>query len=412
MRRLLRLYRHLFITNRTLTAVVILSVVCTVIAISTGFWLTWRLIYVGLVGVPVAYVWSRLNLTALDVVPERPTDRLQEGGRFDERITIRNRGWWPRIWLEVDDPSEMPGHEAKRVVTVPARGRATWRVSSTIRRRGLYRVGPVTVTTGDPFGMFRHTRSFGRAQNVLVYPRATDMPRFSVPPANLPGEGRFRRRTHYVTPNAAGVRPYEFGDSFNRIHWGSTARTGELMVKLFELDPASDVWVILDLHRDVNVGSGDDSTEEYGVSIAASVARFFLSANRTVGFMSYGRGYDVVEAERGVQQYTRILESLAMARAWGDVPLGELVASEARRFGRHTTVIVITPSADEEWVAGLAALQARGVKVAAIVVEPSTFGGDRSSLEVFAALAVTDVFSYMVKRSDDLATALSREAVG
>ena len=50
--------------------------------------------------------------------------------------------------------------------------------------------------------------------------------------------------------------------------------------------------------------------------------------------------------------------------------------------------------------------------MAAIVVEPSTFGGDRSSLEVFAALAVTDVFSYMVKRSDDLATALSREAVG
>jgi len=412
MRRLVRLYRHLFITNRTLTAVAILSVVCTVIAISTGFWLTWRLIYVGLVGVPVAYVWSRLNLTGLEVIPDRSTDRLQEGGRYDERITIRNRGWWPRIWLEVDDPSEMPGHEAKRVVTVPARGSATWRASSTIRRRGLYRVGPVTVTTGDPFGMFRHTRTFGRAQNVLVYPRAIELPRFSVPPANLPGEGRFRRRTHYVTPNAAGVRPYEFGDSFNRIHWGSTARTGELMVKLFELDPASDVWAILDLHRDVNVGSGDDSTEEYGVSIAASVARFFLSANRSVGFMSYGRGYDVVEPERGVQQYTRILESLAMARAWGDVPLGELVASEARRFGRHTTVIVITPSADEEWVAGLAALQARGVKVAAIVVEPSTFGGEHSSLEVFAALAVTDVFSYMVKRSDDLATALSREAVG
>lgn len=412
MRRFVRLYRHLFITNRTLTAVGILSVVCTIIAISTGFWLTWRLIYVGLIGVPVAYVWSRLNLTALEITPDRSTDRLQEGGRFNERITIRNRGWWPRIWLEVDDPSEMPGHEAKRVVTVPSRGTATWSVSSTIRRRGLYRVGPVTVTTGDPFGMFRHTRTFGRAQNVLVYPRAIDLPRFAVPPANLPGEGRFRRRTHYVTPNAAGVRPYEFGDSFNRIHWGSTARTGELMVKLFELDPASDVWIVLDLQRSVHVGSGDDSTEEYGVSIAASVARFFLSANRAVGFMSYGRGYDVVEAERGVQQYTRILESLAMARAWGDVALGELVASEARRFGRHTTVIVITPSADEEWVAGLAALQARGVKVAAIVVEPSTFGGDRSSLEVFAALAVTDVFSYMVKRSDDLATALSREAVG
>ena len=67
--------------------------------------------------------------------------------------------------------------------------------------------------------------------------------------------------------------------------------------------------------------------------------------------MSFGRGFDVVEAERGLQQYTRILESLAMARAWGDVPLGDLLSNEARRFGRHTTVVVITPSTDEAWVA-------------------------------------------------------------
>ncbi len=245
-------------------------------------------------------------------------------------------------------------------------------------RRGLYGIGPVEVTTGDPFGMFHHTRTYGMPQNVLVYPRAVELPNFSVPAASLPGEGRFRRRTHYVTPNAAGVRQYEFGDSFNRIHWASTARTGDLMVKIFELDPASDIWVILDLHRDVHVGVGDDSTEEYGVRIAASVARYFLTANRTVGFMSYGRAFDVVDAERGLNQYTRILESLAMARAWGDVGLGDLLANEARRFGRHTTVIVITPSTDEAWVAGLGALQARGVKVAAIMLEPSTFGGKES----------------------------------
>ena len=112
------------------------------------------------------------------------------------------------------------------------------------------------------------------------------------------------------------------------------------MVKIFELDPASDIWVILDLDRDVHVGEGDDSTEEYGVRIAASVARYFLTANRSVGFMTFGRNFDVIEADRGVQQYTRILESLAMARAWGDVPLGNLLSNEARRFGRHTTVVV------------------------------------------------------------------------
>ena len=406
---MLALYRRLFVTNRTLTDVLLLSAACIIIALSTGFWLTWRLAYVAIIGVPLAYVWSRLNLAGLEVTPDRHVDRLQEGAEFEERITIRNRSWLTKIWLEVDDPSEMPGHNAKRVVTVGAKSTKTWRVRSTIGRRGLYSMGPVEVTTGDPFGLFRHTRRYGRAQNILVYPRAVELPNFSVPAANLPGEGRFRRRTHYVTPNASGVRPYEFGDSFNRIHWPSSARTGELMVKIFELDPASDIWVILDLERAVQLGEGDDSTEEYGVRIAASVARYFLTANRSVGFMAFGRSFDVREADRGVQQYTHILESLAMARGWGDAPLGDLLSNEARRFGRHTTVVVITPSTDERWVAGLSALQARGVKVAAIIVEPSTFGGAESSLGIFASLAATDVFTYIVKRTDDLQAALGAE---
>jgi len=179
------------------------------------------------------------------------------------------------------------------------------------------------------------------------------------------------------------------------------------MVKIFELDPASDIWIILDLQRGVHFGEGDDSTEEYGVSIAASVARYFLTANRTLGFISYGRSFDVVEPERGIQQYTRVLESLAMARTWGDVSLSDLISNDSRRFGRHTTVVVITPSADEAWVASLAALQGRGVKVAAIVLEADTFGGGEGALGVFASLAAGDVFTYMVKHADSLENALA-----
>ena len=408
-RRLARAVRSLVVAHRPLAFVAFLWLTSVVVAISTGFWLTWRLSYVLMAVVPLAYVWSKLNLRGLEIIADRSTDRLQEGAQYEERITVRNRTWLSKIWLEINDPSDMPGHAARQIVTVPAKGAATFRARSTIVRRGLYSVGPVEVTTGDPFGLFRHTRAFGNAQNILVYPRAVDLPAFFVPPANLPGEGRFRRRTHQVTPNASGVRPYASGDSFNRIHWASTARTGEIMVKVFELDPASDIWVIVDLERGVHAGEGDDSTEEYAVSIAASVSRFFLTANRTVGFMSFGRGFDVIEPERGVQQYTRILESLAMARTWGDVSVGDMLSNEASRFGRHTTVVVITPSTDEAWVASLAMLHARGVKIAAIVLEPSTFGGEESSLGVFASLAASDVFSYMVKHADDLQTALGAE---
>jgi uncharacterized protein (DUF58 family) len=179
------------------------------------------------------------------------------------------------------------------------------------------------------------------------------------------------------------------------------------MVKLFELDPASDIWIILDLDKSVHVGEDEDGTEESAVRVAASIARFFLLANRSVGFISFGRRLFLEEAERGAQHYTRILESLALATAEGDVPLGALITEESKRFGRHTTVVVITPSTDEEWVNSLQFIAQRGVKVAAVLLDASTFGGPTNSLMVFGALAAGDIYTYVVRRSDDLDTSLA-----
>ncbi len=406
MRALRRLFRLLLVRYRSLAVLVVLFVVAMVVAFSTGFWLMSRLANVILVAIPVAYLWSRLNLGGLEVSVVRPTDRLQEGNDFEERITVVNTGWFTKLWLEVEDSSDLPGHMPRRVISLGPRARRTWRTVTRCTRRGLYTVGPVQVTTGDLFGLFRRTRTYGEPKHVLVYPRAVELPNFAVPSALLPGEGRFRRPTHYITPNASGVREYEPGDSLNRFHWRSTARTGELMVKLFELDPASDIWVVLDMHRDVQAGEGDEGTEEHAVRIAASIARFFLLANRSVGFLSYGRRFHVEEPDRGLSQYTRILEALALGRAEGDVSLADLLNHEGPRFGRHTTVVVVTPSTDESWVVSLQMLAGRGVKLAAVLLEPQSYGGPTSALFVFGALAAADVFTYLVKSTDDLARTL------
>lgn len=397
---------RLALRYKSVSLLLIICFISLTTGFATGFWLLFRLTYVILLGIPLAYFWAKANLRGLEVTPERPLDRIQEGQYFEERISVYNRSIFSKLWVEVVDPSDLPGHTARRVVSLGPRQFRTWRVRTLCRRRGLYSVGPVHVTVSDPFGFYTYTKTFGRRETILVYPQAIELPNFYVPPANLPGEGRFRRRTHYVTPNAAGVRPYEYGDSFNRIHWRSTARTGQLMVKLFELDPTSDIWVILDLERNVHVGEGDDSTEEYSVKIAASVARYFIMANRSVGYIDFGRKLTIEEPERGANQYTRILEDLALANAVGDVPLAHLLNEEGRRFGRHTTIVVITPSTDESWVTSLQALTQRGVRAAVILLEASTFGHAEDSLLVFGALTASDIYTYLVKRSDNLVTAL------
>jgi uncharacterized protein (DUF58 family) len=404
--------REHMVRSRTVPVVVVLFALCIIFAYATGFWLLFRLAYVLLIAVPISYLWARFNIRGLEVNVERLVDRAQVGQFAEERITLENPGLLPKIWLEVEDPSPLPDHHQGRVVTLAGKTRRTWRSRTLLTRRGVYPVGPITVMSGDPFGLFRVSRTYGRAGSIIVYPGFIDLPHFTVPPANLPGEGRFRKRTHDVTPNASGVREYEYGDSLSRIDWKSTARMDKLMVKMFELDPASDIWIAMDLQASVQAGSGDESTEEYAVKIAASVARFFLNANRNVGYMAFGSRLDIIEGERGGQQMTHILEALALSRAVGDVPIGDLLSVEGRRFGRHTTLIVVTASMDQSWVMSLLALSQRGVKVAVVLLEASTFGAAENSLMVVSSLAAADVWTYLVKKGDDLSNALAPTGEG
>ncbi|MDA0351421.1 MAG: DUF58 domain-containing protein [Chloroflexi bacterium] len=387
-----------------------LGVVCVVLGFATGFWLLFRLAYIVAVAVPALYFWTRSMSRGLEVEVLRKTHRVTQGQNLEGRVIIRSRSRLPKLWLEVEDQSSVPNHAARRVVTLGAHGVATWNYATPARLRGLYELGPLRIIATDPFGFFRMEREFGQTASVLVYPNAPELPNFYIPPANLPGEGRFRRRTHNVTPNVSGIREYAPGDSFNRIHWPATARAGRPMVKQFELDPASDIWIVLDLQRSQHVGSGEDSTEEGAVQICASIARYFINANRSVGMISFGSDLRIDEPDRGQNHYTRILESLALARATGDVPLTNLIIEESRRFGRHTTVVVVTPSTDTDWALTLTGLSARGVKVAAVLLEANTYGEAPSALDVYSTLAAGGVYSYTVKHQDDLGRALGAGA--
>ena len=403
MRRLLAAARR----SPNLAIAVTVAAVCVSIALATGFWLLFRLAYFLVFAILLVYLWARSMIRSLEVDVVRQAQRVTQGQAVTGRIVVRSTSRLPKLWLEVHDRSTLPSHQSSRLISLGSKGLAAWLYSTPTRRRGLHTLGPVEVTATDPFGFFQFTRTFGEQTGVLVYPSAPELANFYVPPANLPGDGRFRRRTHNITPNVSGVRAYEHGDSFNRIHWPATARTGQLMVKVFELDPASDIWLLLDLEAGVHAGSGDEGTEEAAVTIAASIARTFLAAHRAVGMISFGDTLRLDVPDRGANQYTRLLESLALARASGDIPLADLLLEESRHFGRHTTVVAITPSTAEGWPLALMSLAARGVKVAAVLLEAETFGASSSSLETYGTLTAGGIYTYTVKRNDDLLRALA-----
>ncbi|NWG21704.1 MAG: DUF58 domain-containing protein [Chloroflexi bacterium] len=402
----------------------LLAILLFIAAQGTGIGLFFHLSYLLIGIVVVSYGWAWLNLRGLSVQRETFTHRTQVGEQARERVTIRNRWPLPKLWVEVLDHSDLPQHGAGFVASLPAGERRRWIVRTPCTIRGKFRLGPVTLVSGDPFGLFRLQRMIPGFDEVLVYPRTIPLPGFSLPSAELPGGQNLKARTHYVTPNVATIREYMPGDSFNRIHWRSTARIGKLMVKEFELDPTAEIYVVLDMferaqHYLRQAGATQvareqrsaESTEEYAVQAAASIARHLLAQNRAVGLIAWGQQREVIPAEREIRQLYKILEALAELRAQGATPLAEVLGAESARFGRNCTLVLITPSLDERWVTSVQHLLYRGVRIVAVLIDARSFGGTRGGEVLHMRLAELRVPTYTYGRGQSLAEVLTHPAV-
>jgi uncharacterized protein (DUF58 family) len=389
-----------------------------------------------------SFLWALANIHWTKVTRQTRSRRSQVGKYAEENLIVENTGPIPKLWLEVRDHSDLPGHRVSRVISsLHAHRRRSWAVKTICYRRGRFMLGPVTVYSGDPFGLFRLQRDIPLATHIVVYPPTFDLPNFSPPIGQISGGDAVRRRTHHVTTNVSGVRDYAPGDSFNRIHWPSTARTNRLIVKEFELDPMADIWLFLDLERRVHINVSEDvapdyslppllrvlreevgrphldrSTEEYAIAAAASVAKHFLDRGRSVGMVAYARKSqrEFAQTDRGERQVARLLDMLAVARAEGGIPLAQVLAAETVHFTRDTTTIVVTSSTDADWVIGLRHLSTRGIRPLAVLVDPSSFlpedGAGSYELavqRVLADLAASHVPTYRLRYGQPLEAALN-----
>ena len=405
-------WRATFGTRRSLSIVVTLTIIAFAVGFASNYWLPQRLGYTLLFGIVLAGLWTWSSGQGVRVRMSRSRDRVQAGESIIERFEVINDSVIPKLWLEVEEASDLPGHTAQFVTSLGRSNHRNWRVQTACHRRGLYNLGPITVRSSDPFDIFHRELRFGHRRGLVVYPRALELPRYSAPPANLPGEGRFRRRTHYVTPNASGIRDYEAGDSVNRIHWKSSLRTGSLKVKTFELDPASHLWVIVDLSGQDHLGTGDDASIETAVTIAASVVRLFINQNRSVGLMMFGERLDVIEPDRGSQHFGRILESLAVAQPIGTVPVASILYQQSRRWGRHTTVIVVTASTDPRWQGAIRTLTHRGVKAAVAMIDLESWGGRGGAAATAVELRALGVQVNLIRKGDHIPSVMVGQIPG
>ncbi len=138
--------------------ILLLALLSFLAAQGTGIRLFFHLFYLLLALLVLSYLWAWTNLQGLRVERETFTQRSQVGDEARERITIRNLWRFPKLWVELLDHSDMPSHGTGFVTYLPARERRRWSARTLCTMRGKFRLGPATLVSGDPFGIFRLER--------------------------------------------------------------------------------------------------------------------------------------------------------------------------------------------------------------------------------------------------------------
>lgn len=388
-----------------------------------------HLLYLGLILLVVSWISVRVVARGLRLTRRADFYRAGVGDIFKEQFEVFNASRLPGGWVELHNEMALPSASGSRLLTrLRPREKQTFVTRTWLTRRGGFAVGPTRLVVADALGLFRLERRYAPERNLVVLPLVYHVRGFLQPPGFLPGGKVINRKSVDITPHASGVRPYVPGDPMRRIHWPTTARRGQLNVKEFEQDPQAEVWLFLDAQARVQaqrVYEAPDvqlesllftrkprldlppSTLEYGISVAASLAHYFISEKRAVGLVARDRADANVRAERSERQETKILETLAFIEGRGDQTISALVSAHAPLLTKGSSVVLITPTTSTDLLTVTYDLVRRRLRPIVVLMVAETFGGRGGTDHLAASLKGQGVPLRLIECGADLADALS-----
>ncbi len=338
-----------------------------------------QLYFMGAVVVSVAIVarlavWGSLRGLRSE---RRVVDRVAEGEWVSVFLSVSNPTRLPKFflaledkaspWLEAEDakfflPALWPG----QTVTLEYRTRGS--------KRGKLRVGPLQVNASDPIGLLSRSISLEQTSTAMIYPRPLLLPRQDLGGAVSFGGGSAERAARAGEGlDFHGIRDYQPGDELRRIHWKATARHQRLAVIQFDQSYTADLAIALDLLQGTEVGEGKETTLEYAVKIAVSLARRALDNGASVSLSVYGAEGPRSAVCRREEEFHGILELLATAEAHGKAPAFSLAEAMRTSLSPGTALVVITSDPDTRLVSLANTLAAQNINLALVLLDASTF---------------------------------------
>jgi len=291
----------------------------------------------GVLGLVAASLLWRRNLSGAVIERSAPR-RTCVGDPVAVSVVVKNAGRRSLPLMRVED------HFAAFEPSVAAAERlgpgeqALVELVKTAHRRGVFTSGEVVLSSGAPFGFTRTRRVISVPGETTVVPHWVELGSFPIlEPSSFPADVLHERARTGAGQEYLGVREYRPGDPQRSVHWRSTARAGQLVVREFEEEVQSRVTLVL---AGGDVGEPPDSAYEMLVSAAASIGIYALNTGHPVDLL---RQVPDGVAHLGDPGRYDILDWLAGAEAI-DGPVTPLVSQALSRVGRRGTVVVLLAS--------------------------------------------------------------------
>ena len=315
----------------------------------------------------LAKLWSQLSLVGVSFQRTLSERRAFPGEQVELKLQLINRKLLPLPWIQLDDevPLEFASgvsHSQWNKSGFGFLSRATamlwytevsWRCHLHCKKRGYYPLGPLTVASGDIFGLYPRSSTKQEIEHLIVYPRIFPVTQLGIPSLYPLGEIKAEQRIFEDPTRTIGVRDYTPRDSLRYVHWKATARHQNLQVKVFEPTTTLKVAMFLAVDSFQQDGTLDEENFELGISTTASIANYILEQRNSVGLfvnscLTDSKQPAEIPPGSSSGQLVNILEALAKVTPTPSSSFEDFLQSERGSLPWGTTIIIIlfqvTPS--------------------------------------------------------------------
>jgi len=270
--------------------------------------------------------------------------------------------------------------------------------------RGLYRVSETRLELGDVLGLETVSLPVEGAAAVVVHPRLVELETLFSEAGRRGGDGRRLLLRRTAGFDFHSVRDYEQGESLRRVHWPTTARRGQLMVKELDDAPRDAVVVLLDCDPSGAVGTPPDSSFDTAVRAAGSILRVYAARGRRAALVTTGSG--AVVDVCSLSDLGGALDALAAAEPDAAYPLARALGHEQAPAARAGELVVVTATLDPAALGAVLDSGARRLVSVVWVAAPSFAGRPTRAVPGLLRLSAAGVPVAAVRRGDDLGAAL------